>query len=108
MKERRSARRFLMSLPLEVKGQLRSGETFSAETKTRDISFRGLYFVIEREFDSGSPIEFVLTLPKEVTLAGDVRIFCAGRVVRVEKPEAPGTVGVAAVIDRYEFLREPS
>lgn len=108
MKERRSARRFLLSLPLEVKGQLSTGETFSAATKTRDISFRGLYFVVDREFDSGSPIEFVLTLPKEVTLAGDVRIYCAGRVVRVERPDSPGTVGVAAVIDRYEFLREPS
>jgi len=108
VKERRSARRFAMSLPLEVKGQLRTGEAIAAEAKTRDVSFRGLYFVVDRELDSGSPIEFILTLPKEITLAGDVRIYCAGRVVRVEKPDTPGTVGVAAVIDRYEFLRETS
>lgn len=104
--DRRTARRFLMSLPLEIKASLRTGETVTAET--RDVSFRGLYFVVNRELESGSSIEFVLTLPKELTLAGDVRIYCAGRVVRVEKPEIPGAVGVAAVIERYEFLSPAS
>ncbi|MFQ5818160.1 MAG: PilZ domain-containing protein [Terriglobia bacterium] len=103
MDERRNARRFLMNLPVEIQEGLQSEEAFA--TETRDVSSRGLYFVLDRNIESGSPIEFVLTLPKELTLAGDVRIYCAGRVVRVEKPETPGAVGVAAVIDRYEFLR---
>lgn len=102
VEDRRSARRFLMNLPLEIRGELRTGETLAAQT--RDVSFRGLYFVADRDFESGSTIEFVLTLPKELTLAGDVRIYCSGRIVRVEKPEKKGGLGVAAVIDRYEFL----
>ena len=91
-----------MTLPVEIKGEVRTGETLAAET--RDVSFRGLYFVVDQEFESGSSIEFILTLPRELTLAGDVRIYCAGRVVRVEKPVPAGGVGVAAIIDRYEFL----
>lgn len=102
MDDRRTARRFLMNLPVEIKGAVQAGQALAAQT--RDVSFRGLYFVVDEEFESGSPIEFILTLPRELTLAGDVRIYCAGRVVRVEKPVPKGNVGVAAIIDRYEFL----
>lgn len=102
MDDRRNAQRYPINLPLEIKAE----EALAVET--RNVSFRGLYFVAEREFQSGSPIEFVLTLPRELTLAGDVRIYCAGRIVRVEKPQPTGPVGIAAVIDRYEFLSQPS
>ena len=98
--ERRASRRFTMALPLRV----RSGGVNGAEQKgqTRDVSFRGLYFLIEARFEAGSEIEFILTLPKEITLAGDVHIRCFGQVVRVE--EKNGSRGVAARIERYEFL----
>ncbi len=89
-----------MALPLTV----RSGGADGAGQKgqTRDVSFRGLYFLIDAGFETGSEIEFILTLPKEITLAGDVHIRCFGQVVRVE--EKNGTRGVAARIERYEFL----
>lgn len=99
--ERRTSRRFNMSLPLAVHY---SGADGRAEkpAETRDVSFRGLYFLIEAELQAGSPIEFVLTLPKEITLAGDVRIRCFGEVIRVD---AHGDRrGIAARIERYEFL----
>lgn len=112
MDERRGARRFQMSLPVQVTLPA-EGRRTAATAQTRDVSFRGLYIMLEREFAVGAPIEFVLTLPKELTLSGDVRVQCMGRVVRVEKiePQEPrpgngsgGRVGVAAVIDQYEFL----
>jgi hypothetical protein len=89
-----------MTLPLTV----RSSEPGRREQpgQTRDVSFRGLYFLIESDFAPGSPIEFILTLPREITLAGDVHIRCFAEVVRVEAHN--GKRGVAARIDRYEFL----
>jgi len=108
--DRRNARRFLMNLPLEV-STAAAGQPLASQAKTRDVSYRGLYFTVDRDLEAGSPIEFVLTLPKEITLTDDVRVQCAGRVVRVEKlgPErGSGLVGVAAVIEQYDFLPPPS
>jgi hypothetical protein len=45
----------------------------------------------------------VITLPEQVTQSGDVNIRCQGQIVRVE-PTENGRVGIAAKIDRYEFL----
>jgi len=56
--------------------------------------------------EKGSKIEFVLTLPQQITLAGDVHIRCYARVLRVESQE--GKSGVAARIERYEFLPTPA
>jgi PilZ domain-containing protein len=99
--ERRAARRFSMMLPLKVRFSAGNGITEKAG-ETRDVSFRGLYFIIEANLESGSSIEFVLTLPQQITLAGDVHIRCYARVLRVDSHN--GQNGVAAQIERYEFL----
>ena len=99
--ERRAARRFTMALPLTVRSRSPSG-TVEQRGQTRDVSFRGLYFLIDARFEPGTEIEFVLTLPREITLAGDVQIRCFGQVVRVE--DYNGRRGIAARIERYEFL----
>jgi hypothetical protein len=98
--ERRASRRFTMALPLTV----RSSGTEGSEQlgQTRDVSFRGLYFMVDAEFEPGSSIEFILTLPREITMAGDVHIRCFAEIIRVEAGD--GRKGVAARIDRYEFL----
>jgi hypothetical protein len=89
-----------MALPITIR---ESGEGRSErQGETRDVSFRGLYFLSSANFDLGSKIEFVLTLPKEITLATDVQIRCTGIVVRVE-PQ-PEKAGIAARIEKYEFL----
>ncbi len=90
-----------MALPLTVRLNGPDG-TIEQRGHTRDVSFRGLYFLIEGTFEPGNEIEFILTLPKEITLAGDVHIRCFGHVVRVEPHN--GRRGVAARIERYEFL----
>ena len=99
--ERRTSRRFAMALPLILRLYSSSGPV-EKRGETRDVSFRGLYFWTEEELEAGIPIEFVLTLPKEITMTRDVNIHCFGRVTRVEAQRQ--SRGVAARIERYEFL----
>jgi len=99
--ERREARRFTMSLPMRVLPREAKGRDLDAHT--RDVSYRGLYFLADAKFEIGSEIEFVITLPQQVTQSGDVNIRCLGEVVRIE-PTENGTVGIAAKIARYEFM----
>jgi len=99
--ERRAARRFSMMLPVKVRFEAGDGVS-EKQGETRDVSFRGLYFLVEAAVETGSSIEFVLTLPQQITLAGDVHIRCYARVLRVETHDARR--GVAARIERYEFL----
>jgi hypothetical protein len=99
--ERRASRRFTMTLPLTVRTAGPNGSV-ECQGQTRDVSFRGLYFLIDADFQPGASIEFILTLPREVTMAGDVHIRCFAEIVRVEPHN--GQRGVAAKIDRYEFL----
>ena len=100
--ERRASRRFTMALPVVVRLDAASSGMIEHRAQTRDVSFRGLYFFSEKPFEAGTQIEFVLTLPKEITMAGDVNIRCYGHIVRVE-PRS-NNHGVAARIERYDFL----
>lgn len=99
--DRREARRFNMTLPLRVLPHDSHGSVFTAQT--RDVSYRGLYFLTENNFEIGNEIEFVITLPQQVTQSNDVNIRCLGHIVRVE-PTGNGRTGIAARIERYEFL----
>ncbi len=99
--DRREARRFSMSLPMRVLP--RESRSKELRANTRDVSYRGLYFISETKFDVGNPIEFVLTLPQKVSGSNEVDIRCVGQVVRIEAGNN-GPMGVAARIERYEFL----
>lgn len=99
--DRRNARRFNMTLPLLVRFT-HNGTIEEKVAHTRDVSFRGLYFMMEAPPEEGTAVEIVLTLPQQITLAGEVRIRCAATVLRVDRRE--DLPGVAASIDRYEFL----
>ena len=103
LKERRVSRRFLMRLPLTVRWTDENvvGE---ADTESREVSSRGLYFHLPKGLRSGSPVEIVMTLPHELTQAGPVRVRCLGRVLRSSQ-DTSGLMGVAAAIERYEFMR---
>jgi hypothetical protein len=103
-KERRASRRFLMRLPLTVRWTDESvvGE---AATESREVSSRGLYFNLPKGLKSGSPVEIVMTLPHELTQAGPVRVRCLGRVLRSSPNGEGDLIGVAAAIERYEFMR---
>ncbi len=101
--ERRTTQRFSMRLPLTVRWTTGAavGET---STESRDVSSRGVYFFLSKDVSEGSPVEILLTLPNEITLAGPVRVRCLGRIQRTEQREE-GAVGVVAAIERYEFMR---
>ena len=101
--ERRNAQRFQIRLLLVVRWT--SGSAVGeASTESRDVSSRGVYFFMPKEITNGSPVEIVMTLPNEITLAGPVKVRCLGRVQRAEFGD-PKRVGVVAQIGRYEFLR---
>jgi len=99
--DRREARRFNMTLPMRILSLDSNSQELNAFT--RDVSYRGLYFLAEADFKLGSAIEFVITLPEHVTRSGNVNIHCHGQVVRTE-PTQNGKTGIAAKIERYEFL----
>ena len=102
--ERRSAQRFQIKLPMTVRWT--SGAAVGeAQTESRDVSSRGVYFFLPKQVTSGSPVEIILTLPHEITLAGPVRVRCLGRVNRTEGENPLERSGVVAEIQRYEFLR---
>lgn len=106
MTERRTARRYDLSLPIIVRMPAeRTANTKNA--KTRDISTRGLYFVIDQDLEAGSDLDITLTLPAEITHGTDVFVRAFGKVVRVENKMEDGTsrMGVAAVIERYDIIR---
>jgi hypothetical protein len=96
---RRKLPRFGMQLPLEVK----AGTSTKVEGMTRDISARGVYFFIEKEALFHSSVEFTVVFPKEVTGHSSLLVRCVGSVVRVEASDQ-GKIGVAAEIQRYEFV----
>lgn len=108
MTERRNARRYDLSLPVMVR--IPSAVADSQEGKTRDISTRGLYFVVEQDLQAGSELDITLTLPSEITHGSEVFVRAAGKVVRVEpRTEARNMrLGVAAVIERYDIIRGES
>ena len=103
-REQRSTRRFSLRLPVTVKFGDVSGEKTA---QTRDVSARGICFYLDSSIAEGSEIEFTLTLPPEITLTESIRVHCKGKVVRVDPNSDNGKVGIAAVIERYEFLAEP-
>ena len=106
MGERRSARRFRMQLPLSIRWAdgTASGEALSI---SKDVSSRGLSFLLPKAITSGALVEIVMTLPHEITFAGPVRVRCLGRVLRSREQES-SEYQMAAAIDRYEFLRGDS
>ncbi len=79
----------------------------SHEGKTRDISTRGLYFVMDQNLRAGSELDLTLTLPAEVTHGSQVFVRAQGKVIRVEPRIEDGNtrMGVAAVIERYDIVR---
>jgi hypothetical protein len=101
--ERRLNQRFKIRLPMTVRWT--SGTAVGeAKTESTNVSSRGVYFVLPKGVKNGSPVEILLTLPHEITLAGPVRVRCLGRVARSDDNDA-GRFGIVAEIERYEFLR---
>src|SRR4029077_19024594 len=99
-------RRYDLTLPIIIRvPAVRTLD--SQQGKTRDISTRGLYFVVDKNMESGSALDITLTLPSEITHGSEVFVRALGKVVRVERRMEDGSarMGVAAVIERYDIIR---
>jgi PilZ domain len=106
MTERRMARRYDLSLPVNVRLPI-SRELRSHSGQTRDISTRGVYFMMQNDIAPGTELDFTLTLPADITRGTEVFVRAHGRVIRVDKrtDDDHETIGVAAVIERYDIIR---
>jgi hypothetical protein len=106
MTERRMARRYDLSLPVNVRLPI-NREPGSHSGQTRDISTRGVYFMMSKDLVPGTEVDFTLTLPAEITRGTEVFVRAHGRVVRVDKhgEDDRDSIGVAAVIERYDIIR---
>ena len=100
--EKRSTRRFSLDLPISVRFPDNGRQKVAG--RTRDVSSRGVFMYLATEIKSGAPIEFVMTLPPEIMLAGPIRVRCAGKILRVDKTAQEQ--GVAVAIDTYDFVSE--
>jgi hypothetical protein len=100
--EARTGKRFPLELPIKIhKGELDANGT------TGNLSAAGVYIRTDPSMEIGSPVEFEITLPPEMTGGQEnVTIQCKGRVVRADETGEGGEGrGVACVIDSYEFVR---
>lgn len=105
MSEARTGKRFPLELPIKIHKPDASGESSGM---TGNLSAAGVYIRANAALDVGSPVEFEIALPPEMTGAKEnVIIQCRGRVVRTDE-QTSGTAnvrGVGCVIDSYEFVR---
>ena len=102
--EARTGKRFPLELPIKI----HKGETGGdAEGVTGNLSAAGVYIRADASMEIGSPVEFEITLPPEMTGGTEnVTLQCKGRVVRADPTGSGGEGrGVACVIDSYEFVR---
>ena len=90
-----------MRLPAIV----RLESTGEFHTETQNVSARGVFFYLDQTVASGTKLEVTLTFPPHVTLTDAVRVRFRARVIRVESPLPSARIGVAALIEDYEFLR---
>lgn len=98
--EKRSTQRFLLELPITI---TYAGSAMAELTaQSRDVSSRGVFMYVDSEFTDGATVEFVMTLPHEVTLADPIRVRCTGHVLRIENRDH--RQGVAVSIENYDFI----
>ena len=101
VQERRAMRRFDMRLPAIVR--LEGSSEY--QTETQNVSARGVFFYLDRPVEAGTRLEVTLTFPPHITLTDAIRVRFAARVIRIENPLPSSRIGVAAMIENYEFLR---
>jgi hypothetical protein len=108
MGERRKARRYEVYLPLQVcNSQCRPAEFYTAQL--RDISRSGIYFQSDKAVEPGAGMELTFALPstmeKERGISVLVRASAKALRVFTLKNEANPLYGIAATIDRLDFVR---
>jgi hypothetical protein len=102
--EKRRNRRFKMAVPVQVRPKRTAPPI---ETSTIDVSATGLYFTLPHTLEIGVEVECEIMLPP--MFGGStvpVPVRCVGKIVRVERSDPSGRVGIAVNIDKYEFAAD--
>lgn len=99
MGERRRARRYGVSLPLQIFLSKRPAESLTAQVC--DISRSGIYFLSRVPIDPGAVLELAFALPTEIA---SVFVRASAKALRAVRIEG-GLYGVAVTIDRIDFVR---
>ena len=109
MKDKRTARRYHLSLPVIVHSPEAASRSWPGTT--REISNRGVYFTIEINLIAGAELDLSIIFPAEVTGSTEVIIRATGKVIRVDKHSGNSNqkVNVAAAFAMYQIVRnEPT
>ena len=118
----RQLNRLSLSLPLRVslrKHPVKVGSSMwqmnpAVEcTVTENLSACGCYFFLSQEPPVGSRLEMEITVPGELSVVPFARIFCQGKVIRVdpgpaEQSSGQPRFGVAAAIERLQDVNVES
>ena len=101
MDEHRRRTRARAHLPVSVK----YGGIYEIYGNAVNISTRGMFVELPRKLDTGSVVEVVFRLPRQVIRADGVWLRGRAHVLRVE-PLAEGNFGVATAIQDYQVFRQ--
>ena len=104
MMDRRTAKRYDLSLPIIVRAPVDEGAV-PRTGKTRDISSHGVYFSIDDDLKAGDEMKLTMILPAELTGGTEVFIQAIGIIMRVDISAGDQPFRVAAMIERYEIVR---
>jgi hypothetical protein len=98
--DRRISHRFTLQLPITL---VLPETGLKVQGETRDISSNGVFFYANLPIAEHQEVELLMTLPYEFAMSS-VRVACRARVLRVELNELNGQKGMAAAIQRFDFL----
>lgn len=106
MGERRKARRYEVYLPLQVCTSRRRPAEFHT-AQLRDISRTGVYFHSSMALEPGTKMELTFALPTERETGFTALVRASAEVLRVTplQDEVAPVYGVAAMIERIDFVR---
>jgi hypothetical protein len=74
------------------------------QATTKDVSASGVFFYTSFELKKGSNIEFIMTLPPELTHTAGIQVACKGTILRIERDITGDRVGVGAAIHCFDIL----
>ncbi|HEY6349391.1 MAG TPA: PilZ domain-containing protein [Candidatus Angelobacter sp.] len=100
IQDRRISHRFCLQVPITL---VLPDTGLKVTGKTRDISANGVFFYANLPLIEHQEIELLMTLPYEFAVT-PVRVACQARVLRVEHDSLSGQQGMAAAIQRFDFL----
>lgn len=101
--ERRSGQRVPVRVPVAISAP---DTNLQATGRTRDLSSNGIFFYTDSPIQKGNDVEMVMILPPELTSGEKRWVCCHATVVRVENNKDGSERGVAATVQKMEFLPE--